>query len=128
MWFAVDTFTHLRHGGRVSSAAAAAGTALQIKPILHVTEDGRLVNTEKNRGRKKAMEALLVKLEAGWDPEIGAGVMIIHSDCLERAKELKNAVEEHFSNAQVEIGDLSPILGAHSGPDLLALIYWGDNR
>lgn len=64
-WFTVDTFDHLRHGGRVSSAAAAVGTALHIKPMLHVDERGCLQVKEKPRGRKKAISAQLAKMEQG---------------------------------------------------------------
>lgn len=67
-WFTVDTFTHLKHGGRVSGAAAAMGTALQIKPLLHVDSEGKLQAVEKPRGRKKAVTTQIARIEHGWKP------------------------------------------------------------
>lgn len=65
-WFTVDVFDHLRHGGRVSATAAAVGTFLQIKPLLHVDKQGKLAVTEKPRGSKRAIKAQLVRMEEGW--------------------------------------------------------------
>ena len=67
-WFTVDMFDHLRHGGRVSAAAAAIGTVLQIKPMLHVSNDGKLEVVEKPRGQKKAMALQLDYMKKGWNP------------------------------------------------------------
>ena len=64
-WFTVDVFDHLKHGGRVSSAAAVVGTALQIKPLLHVDQEGKLAVAEKPRGRKQAIHAQLARMERG---------------------------------------------------------------
>lgn len=69
-WVTVDTFDHLKHGGRVSATSAAMGTLLGIKPLIHVDENGKLVAVGKPRGKKKALEALLSSMEKGWLPEI----------------------------------------------------------
>lgn len=127
-WVTVDTFTHLKHGGRVSSATAAMGTALQIKPLLHVDENGKLQAMGKPRGRKKALAALLFRLEQGWIPALGKSVLIGHSDDFEGAVLLKDHVLEQFPDAEIAITDIGPIIGAHTGPGTLALFYWGDNR
>lgn len=127
-WFVVDTLDHLHHGGRVSAAVAVAGTVLQIKPMLHVTDDGRLENAEKPRGRKKAHAMLLNKLEQGWNPALGNTVEIVHADCIEHATDLGNAIRKRFPEAEIEVRDLGPVIGAHTGPGLLAMIYWGNNR
>ena len=128
VWFVVDTFDHLHHGGRVSAATAAVGTMLGIKPMLHIDTEGKLENTDKPRGRKKAMATLISKMEQGWQPELCKTATIIHADCPELAEELKKQVGLHFPEADVEIGELGPVIGAHTGPGLLALIYWGNNR
>ena len=128
VWFVVDTFDHLHHGGRVSAATAAVGTMLGIKPMLHIDADGKLENTDKPRGRKKAMAAMISKMEQGWQPELCKTATIIHADCLETAEELKKQIEMRFREAEVEIGELGPVIGAHTGPGLLALVYWGNNR
>lgn len=127
-WFTVDIFDHLRHGGRVSATAAAVGTVLQIKPLLHVDENGKLVVMEKSRGRKRAIKAQLARMEDGWQTEESNLVVIGHGDYPEGAKQLKAAVLSRFPNAKVVTSDIGPIIGAHTGPGMLALIYWGSNR
>lgn len=127
-WFTVDTFTHLRHGGRVSASAAVLGSALQIKPLLHVDEDGHLQPQEKPRGRKNAIAAQLARMEQGWRPELGRSVLIGHCDDLEAAEILCGRINERFPDAEVEIADIGPVIGAHTGPGTLALFYWGNNR
>ena len=127
-WFTVDTFDHLRHGGRVSSAAAAMGNVLQIKPLLHVDESGGLQVKGKPRGRKKAILTQLDKMEQGWTPEIGKLVVVGHGNDPDAADQLQRAVIERFPEAEIHVADIGPIIGAHTGPGMLALIYWGNNR
>ena len=127
-WFTVDTFDHLRHGGRVSSAAAVVGTALQIKPLLHVDENGCLQVKEKPRGRRKAMETQLSRMAQGWMPETGKLVVIGHGDAPEAATQLQEKIRELFPDAEIYMSDIGPIIGAHTGPGMLAVIYWGSNR
>ena len=128
VWFVVDTFDHLHHGGRVSAATAAVGTMLNIKPMLHIDANGKLENTSKPRGRKRAMLTLLSKMEQGWNSDFSKTVTIVHADDSQGAEELKRLVAQKFPKAEIEIGDLGPVIGAHTGPGLLALIYWGNNR
>ena len=127
-WFTVDVFEHLKHGGRVSAASAAMGTMLGIKPMLHVDDDGKLAVVEKPRGRKKAMDALLKRMDAGWMPDFGQRVIIGHGDDLDKAKYLQAEIEKKFPNAQIQLSYIGPVIGAHTGPGMLALIYWGNNR
>lgn len=127
-WFTVDVFEHLKHGGRVSAATAVLGTALQIKPMLHVDNDGRLEVVEKPRGRRRAIAAQMARMDAGWLPEMGNLVVIGHGDDPIAAELLKNEVLSIHPSAQVYIAPIDPIIGAHTGPGMLALIYWGDNR
>ena len=127
-WFTVDTFEHLKHGGRISATTAAIGTTLNIKPLLHVTEAGDLQVKEKPRGRKQALKAQLKKLEEGWNPEIGKKIIIGHGDSMERAIEMKKMIHEKYPDAEILIADVGAVIGSHAGPDVLALIYWGNNR
>jgi DegV family protein with EDD domain len=127
-WFTVDVFDHLRRGGRVSAGTAVLGTALQIKPLLHVNQDGALAVVEKPRGRKQAMKAQLSKMEQGWSPEMGKTVIVGHGACPDGAQALQAAVQERFPEAEVLTVDIGPIIGAHTGPGMLALIYWGNTR
>lgn len=127
-WFTVDTFTHLKHGGRVSAATAAMGTALQIKPLLHVDDNGELKAVEKLRGRKRVIGALLAKMEQGWEPQLGKLVLIGHCDDPDAAGLLKEQIMDRFPDTDARIADIGPVIGAHSGPGTLALFYWGNNR
>ncbi len=127
-WFTVDTFDHLKHGGRVSAVAAAVGGMLNIKPMLHVDESGKLVVAKKPRGRRQAIRELVAKMQEGWLPEISPLVVIGHGDDIEAAVMLKEAVEAKFPNADIHIAEIGPIIGAHTGPGMLAVIYWGSNR
>lgn len=127
-WFTVDTFTHLKHGGRVSATAAVMGSVLKIKPLLHVDDSGKLQAMEKPRGKNKAITALLARMEQGWTPEFGKSVLIAHADDVETAQMLKDRLLQRFPEATVFIGHIGPIIGAHAGPGTLALFYWGTNR
>ena len=127
-WFTVDTFEHLQHGGRVSAASAAMGTMLNIKPMLHVDDDGKLAVALKPRGRKKAIAAQLAKMEQGWNPTVSKRVIVGHGDDPEAADALRTELLGHFPDAQIVISEIGPVIGSHTGPGMLALIYWGDNR
>ena len=127
-WFTVDTFDHLKHGGRVSAASAVVGTMLGIKPLLHVDENGKLAAVEKPRGRKKAMEAQICRMKQGWIAPQSPLVIIGHGDCPDAAEELKQQVQSQFPEADIRIATIGPVIGAHTGPGMLALIYWGNNR
>jgi len=127
-WFTVDTFNHLRHGGRVSSAAAVMGTALLIKLLLHVDKRGCLQVIEKPRGQKKAMGAQLARMEQGWMPETGRLVVIGHGDVPGIAVRLWENVQARFPAAEIHVVEIGPIIGAHTGPGILVLTYWGNNR
>lgn len=127
-WFIVDTFEYLKHGGRVSAAAATIGTTLNIKPLLHVTEEGKLQVKEKPRGRNQASNSLLRKIEEGWKPKIGKRIVIGHGDAFGRALFLKEKIQEKIPDAHIEIEDIGAVIGSHTGPGMLAVIYWGSNR
>jgi len=124
----VDTFDHLKHGGRVSATAAVMGTMLQIKPMLRLDENGKLEVIGKPRGRKKAYTDLVSRMAQSWAPELGKSVLIVHGDCLEYAEELSKHIVARLPDAEIEIDELGPVIEAHTGPGLLALIYWGTTR
>ena len=127
-WFTVDTLEHLRHGGRISPAAAAVGSMLSIKPLLHVDREGRLQVVKKPRGRRRAIAEQVACIKGGWTPEVSPLLVIGHGDDDEGARMLREAVLRQLPQADVHIADIGPIIGAHTGPGMLALIYWGNNR
>ena len=127
-WVSVDTFDHLKHGGRVSATSAAMGTILGIKPLIHVDGSGKLVAVGKPRGKKKALEALLASMEKGWLPEISKQVIIGHGDSPEVAQELRTLVAARFPEAEIFIAPIGPVIGAHAGPGVMTVFFWGNNR
>ena len=127
-WVTVDDLSHLKRGGRISGATALVGTMLNIKPIIHVDEEGRLVNVGKCRGRKAAMEFIAAKLgEAGegWD---NSTVFVAHGDCPEDAAALEKVLKEKYGVKEVITGYVGPVIGAHTGPGVLVVFYMGNNR
>lgn len=127
-WFKVEDLMYLLRGGRVSAATAIVGTALNIKPILTINSDGKLDTIDKKRGNKQAVKALISHFESTYNPELGNTVYICCADCMEDARGLKNSLLENYPDLDVKITMLSPIIGAHTGPDMLSLIHFGKNR
>ncbi|MCL1879842.1 MAG: DegV family protein [Actinomycetia bacterium] len=126
-WFTVDELKYLQRGGRLSKGAAFAGTLLNIKPVLHVDDQGRLVPVAKIRGRRQAVQAMFERLEKGIRrPTAGQSVYISHADCLKDAEWLRDLVAERFSDIDFLINDLDPVIGAHAGPGTLAVFFFTD--
>lgn len=127
-WFTVDDLNHLKRGGRVSAASAAIGTILDIKPILNVNDEGKLMPVTKVKGRKKSIRTLAEKLkERIVNPE-NQVIGISHGDCVEEAEQLKRIITEEVKVRDVLITTIGPSVGAHSGPGTLALFFFGENR
>lgn len=127
-WFTVDNLEYLKKGGRISAAAAAIGNILQVKPLLRVDEEGKLVVAGKPRGQRQAMNMKLKAMEESWDPSMGNNVWIAHGDSLEEAEKLKSEVEKRFPQARCRIVWVGPIIGMHTGPGMQALLFWGKKR
>ena len=125
-WFTVDDLIYLKRGGRVSAATALLGTMLNIKPVLHIDDEGHLINMAKVRGRKASIDALAAKMEAsGYANET---VFICHGDCIEDAKYLEQTVKEKYGVKNVFIGYTGAVIGSHSGPGTLALFFLSNQR
>ena len=127
-WFTVDDLNHLKRGGRVSATTALVGTMLNIKPILHVDDEGHLINVGKVRGRKASIESMLTHMKESAINPSEQTVFISHGDCEEDALTLKAMVEKEFSPKRIEINTIGPVIGAHSGPGTLAIFFLGDKR
>lgn len=128
-YFTVDNLFHLHRGGRVSRATAIMGTMLSIKPVLHVDEEGRLINISKARGRKAALTALVDNMKKKYRATDGDYVFISHGDCLDDAKETEKLVKAAFPKADIRlINYIGPVIGTHSGPGTVALFFQGDDR
>ncbi|MCQ4846936.1 MAG: DegV family protein [Gordonibacter pamelaeae] len=128
-WFTVDDLMFLFRGGRVSKTAAWAGTMLNIKPVMHVDDEGHLIPLEKVRGRKKSLNALVDHMEkSAVQPIDQQMVFITHGDCLEEAEYVAEQVKERFGVKEIVINYVDPVIGAHSGPGTMALFFLADKR
>lgn len=127
-WFTVDDLQFLHRGGRVGAVAAFVGTAIGIKPVLHVDDNGKLISMFNVRGRKKAIKALCDKMEELAIDASAGPVYISHGDCIADAEVLAAQIKERFG-AEVEIiAPVGPVIGSHSGPGTLALFFVGKER
>jgi len=126
-WVVVDDLNHLKRGGRISATTAFVGSALSIKPIIHVNEEGKLINVGKVHGRKKSLTTIANKLKETISPK-DQTIMIAHGDCYEDALFLKDKIMEMKLVEEVIISEIGPVIGAHSGPGTVALFYMGTTR
>lgn len=128
--FTVDDLHHLHRGGRVSKATAIIGTLINVKPVLHVDNEGRLIPLNNVRGRKKALISLVDQMEARLKdyPVNNDIVFISHGDCEEDAQYVADLVKERFGIKNFLIYYVSPTIGAHSGPGTVALFFMGKER
>ncbi len=127
-WFTVDDLHFLKRGGRISAATAVVGTMLQIKPLLHVDDQGKLINMAKCRGRKASIEALAKKVEKDGIPGANDTVFISHGDCIEDANLLSELLKERCGVKNVVISYVGAVIGSHSGPGTLAMFFLGEKR
>lgn len=127
-WFTVDDLMYLKRGGRISAATALVGTMLSVKPILHVDDEGHLVNVSKARGRKASIRALaqmVGELATGYDNKV---MFISHGDCLEDAEALAEILKDEYGVQNIYINYVGAVIGSHSGPGTLALFFLGCHR
>ena len=127
-WFTVDDLMFLKRGGRVSAATALVGTMLQIKPVMHMDDEGHLIKVSTARGRKASINELAKKLGETGLPGENETVFICHGDCLEDAQYLGKLVKEKYGVKNVFIYYTGAVIGSHSGPGTLALFFLGNKR
>lgn len=128
--FTVDDLYHLYRGGRVSKTAAFVGTMINLKPILHVDNEGHLIPLSKVRGRKKSLIALVDNMEkqiGSWRDKNDM-IFISHGDSLEDAQFVAELIKKRFGYDSFLINYVGSTIGAHSGPGTIALFYMGDYR
>lgn len=126
--FTVDDLYHLYRGGRLSKTAAVVGSVLNIKPVLHVDNEGKLVPVGKVRGRKKALLELVKAMEEKTQGYETDTVFISHGDCKEDAEFVAEKVRERYRVKTMIINHVGAVIGAHSGPGTLALFFVGSPR
>ena len=127
-WFTVEDLVYLKRGGRVSPAVALVGGMLNIKPVMHVDDEGHLIKVGTIRGRKASLNALAEKLiETAEDPANGT-IFISHGDCEEDAKYLADLIKSKGGNDVQVITNVGTVIGAHSGPGTMALFFVAKQR
>ncbi len=125
-WFTVEDLKYLKRGGRISAATALLGTALNVKPVLHVDNEGHLIKVTQVHGRKKSIRTMAEKL--GETIMEDTPIFISHGDCLEDAEKLKEILETEYHRKVDLITMIGSVIGAHSGPGTLALFFRGSQR
>ena len=125
-WFTVDDLVYLKRGGRVSAATALLGTALNVKPVLHVDNEGHLIKITQVHGRKKSIRKMAEKLGETILPD--SPVFISHGDCIEDAEMLRDILKNEYGKEVQLITYVGSVIGAHSGPGTLALFFRGKER
>ena len=124
----VDDLNHLQRGGRISKAAAVLGTLVQVKPIIHMDNNGKLQVIAKERGRKKSLNKIVdmaVEQSKGWKNEI---IMITHGDCLKDAEYVAGRVREKMGIENILINNIGTVIGSHTGPGVIAVFCMGNER
>ena len=127
-WVTVDDLMYLKRGGRISATTALVGTMLQVKPIIHVDDEGKLINVGKARGRKGSIDVLVKKMQETALPGQNDLAYICHGDCIEDANYLAQRIKERCGVKEVFIGYTGAVIGSHSGPGTLALFFLGSQR
>ena len=124
--FMVEDLMYLKRGGRISATTAVVGTVMNIKPILVIDQEGRLITVAKKRGEKLALRELMTRYLDSRDTRYGNHVYITHADSGERPAILEDMLKRHDSSVSHTEMYLSPIIGAHTGPGMVAIIFFGD--
>lgn len=129
-WFTVDDLNHLKRGGRLSAATALLGTMLHIKPVLHVDNDGHLINMEKARGRKASIRRLAEKVKETALPGIEEQqIFICHGDCIDEAKQVGDEIKKLIKlKKEIYYNSIGPVIGAHAGAGTIAVFFLAKER
>ena len=127
--FTVDDLHHLHRGGRVSKMTAVLGTMINIKPLLHVDDEGHLIPLDKVRGRKKSLASLVDMMDARLGSYRGKNdaVFISHGDCPEDCAYVMDKLRA-LGVIHLQEGSIGPVIGTHSGPGTVALFWVGGPR
>lgn len=125
-WFTVEDLKYLKRGGRISAATALLGTALNVKPVLHVDNEGHLIKMIQTHGRKKSIRKIAEKL--GETILEDTPIFISHGDCPEDAELLAKIIREDYGREVELITLIGSVIGAHAGPGTLALFFRGSER
>lgn len=124
----IDDLYHLQRGGRVSKTAAVLGSMVQIKPMIHMDNEGKLQVIGKERGRKKSLQKIVERAAEqykGWENDL---IMITHGDCIEDAEYVAELVRKKMGITNILINNIGTVIGSHTGPGVVAVFCMGSER
>ena len=127
-WFTVDDLMYLKRGGGIPAATAVLGTVMQIKPVMHMDNDGHLANVTKARGRKGSLIALAEKALTTSTDLPSQTMFICHGDCYDDAKFVADYIRERSKVQDVIINYVGPVIGSHTGPGVVSVFFLGTER
>lgn len=128
-WITVEDLKYLRRGGRISAVAATMGTMLDLKPIIVLSKEGKLVSADKVQGRKRALRVIADKVVENIEDAAGQKLFIMHADAPEDAERLASLIRERVPDLkEIEIIFVGPVIGAHCGPGTVAACFLGKER
>ncbi|MBQ8716219.1 MAG: DegV family protein [Clostridia bacterium] len=127
-WITVEDLVYLKRGGRISPTVAFVGNALGLKPMIRITDEGKLHSHSKARGRKKAIEALVERYSEYAEDAANGTVFISHADCEQDAREVGEKLKARFGVEVRLLTQIGPVIGSHAGPGTIALCFVGTNR
>ena len=127
-WYTVLELSYLRRGGRVSATSAIVADILNIKPVMDMNNEGKLIPRERIKGRKASIRRMFEHLCERADMSENDYFRITHADCLDDALYLKQLLQDKFDNIPVHISMVGSVIGTHCGPGTLALFFIGEPR
>lgn len=127
-WYKVDDLFQLKRGGRISGIAATFGTALNIKPLLNMNNEGKLQLVEKLRGTKTCERHMINKLKENCLPNKYDTIIISHADCESEAISLEKILKKEYEVGEIIHSKIGPVIGAHSGKGTLLINFYGKQR
>ena len=128
MYFAVDDLTYLYRGGRVSGVSKVVGNMLGIKPILYMNNEGKIVNVDKVKGKRKALARLLEAVEKEGENVTDYKIFVLEASACEDGKALADSIRAKYPEADIVIQTVGPVIGSHCGPGTVAVIFHSKKR
>jgi len=128
MYFFADDLKFFRRSGRVSGLAAAMGTLIGVRPIIHMSQEGKMVSVGTEKGRIKAMNRLVETLADLGEDVAAHRICIGHTDAPEIAHEVGRIIEERFGPQRIEYVDVNPTAGSHCGPNGVGVCFHAKHR
>ncbi len=126
-YFTVQDLKYLVAGGRISKSTAFIGNILQIKPIICANKEGKLEQCGRAMGEKKSLLILIDKVKEKFEEGYNK-IYVSHANCKENALFIINKIKTLFPTANVNVGEIGPVMGSHCGPGTIAVFFMGKCR